>query len=172
MSTDLVALVRRRPDVHAIADGLIAMGEPLELRGGEPDAMRLHGPDGRLLVSIEDAVQVSVHSELGRLLGAEFAERVKAPVWWVDVRAVADVPDAARVARRFADSLVHWLGGAVYPDGESDGPALSWKAAPDAGAPGGPGGPGAPGAAGGSGGAGGPGGMSAEGTYQGGTVGR
>ncbi|MBE1533386.1 hypothetical protein [Actinomadura algeriensis] len=128
MSTDLVALVRRRPDVHAVADGLIALGEPLELRGADPGPILLHGPDGRLLVSIEDAVRVSVQGEIGRLLGAEFAERVKAPVWWVDVRAVADVPDAERVARRFADSLVHWLGGAVFPDGERDGPALSWKA--------------------------------------------
>ncbi|MFD0901008.1 hypothetical protein [Actinomadura sediminis] len=157
MSADLVALVRRRPDVHAVADGLIALGEPLELRGGAPAAMRLHGPDGRLLVSVEDAVRVSVQGEIGRLLGAEFAERVKAPVWWVDVRAVADVPEAERVARRFADSLVHWLGGAVYPDGEHDGPALSWKAA-DAEA-GGAGVPGEPGPA-------------AEGAYQGGVAGR
>ncbi|MEV5824919.1 hypothetical protein AB0L25_05025 [Spirillospora sp. NPDC052242] len=164
MSTDLVALVRRRPDVHAIADGLIAMGEPLELRGGQPAAMRLHGPDGRLLVSVEDAVQVSVHSEIGRLLGPEFAERVKTPVWWVDVRAVADVPEAARVARRFADSLVHWLGGAVYPDGEHDGPALSWKAGdPEAGGAGTTGATGAPGGQG----------TAAEGAaYQGGAVGR
>ncbi|WP_169806838.1 hypothetical protein [Actinomadura macra] len=128
MSSDLVALVRRRPDVHAVADGMIAMGERLELRGGEPQPTRLYDAGGRLLVSIEDAVQVSVPGEIGRLLGAEFAARVVAPVWWVDVRAVADVPEAMRVARRFADSLVHWLGGTVYPDGPIEAPARSWKA--------------------------------------------
>ncbi|MFB4308717.1 hypothetical protein [Actinomadura sp. GTD37] len=128
MSADLVALVRRRPDVHAIADGMIAMGESLELRGGEPDSTRLHDGDGRLLVSIEDPVQVSVQGEIGRLLGAEFAGRVTEPCWWVDVRAAADVPDAMRVARKFADSLVRWLGGMVYPEGAADAPARSWRA--------------------------------------------
>lgn len=128
MSSDLVALVRRRPDVHAVADGMIAMGEPLELRGGEPDPTLLYDSEGRLLVSIEDAVRVSAQSEIRRLLGADFADRVTAPVWWVDVRAVGDMPDAMRVARRFADSLVHWAGGTVYPDGASEAPARSWKA--------------------------------------------
>ena len=142
MSSDLVALVRRRPDVHAVADGMIAMGEELELRGGEPEPTRLHDSGGRLLVSIEDAIQVSVQGEIARLLGADFAARVVAPVWWVDVRAVADVPEALRVARKFADSLVHWLGGTVYPDGASDAPARSWKAGDQGGgAPSGPGGP-------------------------------
>ncbi|MEV4671078.1 MULTISPECIES: hypothetical protein [Actinomadura] len=129
MSTDLVALVRRDPDVHAVADGMIAMGERLELRGGEPEPTLLYDAEGRLLVSIEDAVHVSAQSEIRRLLGPEFADRVGVPVWWVDVRAVADVPDAMRVARAFADSLVRWLGGIVYPDGATDPPAQSWRAA-------------------------------------------
>ncbi|SFO32617.1 hypothetical protein [Actinomadura madurae] len=166
MSTDLVALVRRRPDVHAIADGMIAMGEPLELRGGEPDSTRLHDGEGRLLVSIEDAVQVSVQGEIGRLLGAEFAARVMTPVWWVDVRAVADVPEAQRVARKFADSLVHWLGGMVYPEGAADAPARSWRAS-------GQGGPGAEGgtAGGTPGGFPGPAGDPGGAAYQGGVIG-
>ncbi|MFI6514785.1 hypothetical protein ACIBF1_04400 [Spirillospora sp. NPDC050679] len=128
MSCDFVALVRRRPDVHAVADGMIAMGEPLELRGGEPEATRLYDAEGRLLVSIEDAVQVSVPGEVERLLGAGFASRVAAPVWWVDVRAVGDVPDAERVARAFVEALVHWTGGTYYPDGAPDAPVRSWKA--------------------------------------------
>ena len=152
MSTDLVALVRRRPDVHDVADGLIAMGEPLELRGGEPEPSLLYDTDGRLLVSIEDAVQVSAQSEIRRLLGAEFADRVTAPVWWVEVRAVGDLPDAVRVARRFVDSLVRWAGGTVYPEGPSEAPARSWRASGQGGGAGGP----APGQ---------------EGAYQGGVVG-
>ncbi|MGK5557373.1 hypothetical protein ACSNOI_37775 [Actinomadura kijaniata] len=128
MSCDFVALVRRRPDVHAVADGLIAMGEQLGLRGGEPGPSLLYDAQGRLLVAIEPPVQVSVQSEIGRLLGPEFAARVAVPVWWVDVRAVADLPDAERVARRFAEALAHWTGGTFYPDGAPDVPALSWKA--------------------------------------------
>jgi hypothetical protein len=169
VSTDLVALVRRRPDVHAIADGMIAMGEPLELRGGEPDSTRLHDGEGRLLVSIEDAVQVSVQGEIGRLLGAEFAARVMTPIWWVDVRAVADVPEATRVARKFADSLVHWLGGMVYPEGAADAPARSWKASDQGGGPGGAEGPAGPGGA--AGGFPGPAGDPGGAAYQGGVIG-
>ncbi|XVQ11682.1 hypothetical protein ACQP1W_03600 [Spirillospora sp. CA-255316] len=128
MSMDLIALVRRRPDVHAVADGLVAMGEPLELRGGEPEPTRLYDAEGRLLVSIEDPVQVVLQSEIARLLGPEFASRVSAPVWWVDVRAVGDLPDAARIARKFTEALVHWVGGTSYPDGQPEAPALSWRA--------------------------------------------
>ncbi|RKS71129.1 hypothetical protein BZB76_5615 [Actinomadura pelletieri DSM 43383] len=129
MSSDLVALVRRRPDVHAVADGMIAMGEALELRGGESGPILVYDTEGRLLVSIEEAVPVPAQSEIRRLLGDDFAGRVTAPVWWVDVRAVADLPDAIRVARRFTEFLVHWAGGAVYPDGVGEAPARSWKAA-------------------------------------------
>ncbi|GAA2426954.1 hypothetical protein GCM10010191_44530 [Actinomadura vinacea] len=128
MSTDLIALVRRRPDVHAVADGLVAMGEPLELRGGEPEPTRLYDAEGRLLVSIEDPVQVMLQSEVARLLGPELASRVSTPVWWVDVRAVGDLPDAVRIARKFTEALVHWVGGTSYPDGQPDAPALSWRA--------------------------------------------
>ncbi|MBW8485290.1 hypothetical protein [Actinomadura parmotrematis] len=136
MSADLVALVRRRPDVPAVADGVLALGERFELRGGETGPVGFHDPDGRLLVSVEEPTQVSVTGEIGRLLGPEFAERVIGPVWWVEIRAAADVPDAVRVARRFAEALVHWLGGTVYPDGGGpDTDVRSWRAADAAGVP-------------------------------------
>ncbi|POM26838.1 hypothetical protein BTM25_12460 [Actinomadura rubteroloni] len=128
MTCDLVALTRRQPDVFAVADGMIAMGEPLELRGGDPEPTQLFDAEHRLLVSIEDPVLVSVPTEVGRLLGADVAARVAAPVWWVEVRASGDVPDATRVARRFADDLVRWAGGIVYPDNLTESPALSWRA--------------------------------------------
>ena len=131
MSVDLVALVRGRPDVHAVADGLVAMGEPLELRGGELEPTRLYDTEGRLLVSIEDPVQVVLQSEIGRLLGPDFESLVTTPVWWVDVRAVSDLPDAVRIARKFTEALVHWVGGTSYPEGKPDTPPLSWRA-PDA----------------------------------------
>lgn len=116
MTCDLVALVRRQPDVHAVVDGLVAMGEPLDVRGGDPDPTLLYDPEGRLLASIEAPVLVSVAGEVRRLLGADIAAQVTPPVWWVDVRAVADLPDGMRVARRFTDALVHWQGGTVWPE--------------------------------------------------------
>ncbi|WP_018653676.1 hypothetical protein [Actinomadura flavalba] len=129
MSSDLVALVRRQPDVEAVADGMIAMGEPLELRGGDTAPALLFDRERRLLVSIEEPVLVSVPGEIARLLGPDVAGRVTAPVWWVEIRAAGDVPEAARVARRFAEDLVRWAGGTVYPDGISESPARSWRAA-------------------------------------------
>ena len=34
MSADLVVLARRQPDVHAVIDGITALGEPVQIRGG------------------------------------------------------------------------------------------------------------------------------------------
>lgn len=131
MSRDLVAVVRRPPDVRAVVDGLVAQGVPVEVRGGGSAATRLYDSAGRLIVSIEAPLPVAGPGEIRRLLGAEFAEPLASfdRLWWVDVRAAADVPDAWQVARRFADALVHWLGGAVHPDGERDGRPRSWRAA-------------------------------------------
>ncbi|GAA2426872.1 hypothetical protein GCM10010191_44360 [Actinomadura vinacea] len=124
---DLAALVRREPDVYAVADGLVAMGEPVELASGDFKAVRVHDAEGRVLVSIEDPVLVEAPGEVARLLGAEAAQRFTAPAWWVDVRAAADVPDAARVARRFAEALVRWAGGTIWPDLPEEPPPRSWK---------------------------------------------
>ncbi|GAA2615760.1 hypothetical protein SMC26_09820 [Actinomadura fulvescens] len=128
MSCDLVVLARRQPDVHAVIDGMVALGEAVHIRGGDPKPTLLFDADRRLLVSIEDPVLVAVPGEVGRLLGPEFGARAPAPVWWVDVRVVADLPDAQRVARKFAEALVHWVGGTVYPDGAPEAQVRSWKA--------------------------------------------
>ncbi|MEW2355414.1 hypothetical protein [Spirillospora sp. NPDC029432] len=135
MSSDLVALVRSEPDVYAVADGLVALGEPVELVGGPFQAVRVRDQGGRVLVSIEDPVLVEAPGEVARLLGRPAAERFAAPVWWVDVRAVADVPEASRVARRFAEALAHWAGGTVWPELPAEPAALSWKATGAAAAP-------------------------------------
>jgi hypothetical protein len=118
MTCDLVALVRNRPDVRTVIDGMLAFGQrfrPRELEGG---VTRLYDPSGRLIVSIEVPVLVNVPGEVERMLGPELAGRYSTPIWWVDVRAGAGVPDADRVARRFADDLVRWQGGLVW-DGEA-----------------------------------------------------
>lgn len=114
MTSDVVALVRNEPDIHTVVEGMIAFGESLELRqAGE--ALHLYDREGRLAVSIEAPEHVRVAGEVERLLGPEMAGRVRVPIWWIEVRAAAGVPDASRLARRFADDIVHWQGGTVWP---------------------------------------------------------
>lgn len=114
MTSDIVALVRHRPDIPTVVDGMIAFGESLELQDAGDGAFHLYDGEGRLAVSIEAPELVRVPGEAERLLGPEMAGRVHAPIWWVEVRAAAGVPDAPRVAHRFADDIVHWQGGAVW----------------------------------------------------------
>lgn len=115
MTSDIVALVRNEPDISTVVEGMIAFGEPLRVREAGLGALHLYDPDGRLAVSIEAPELVRVPGEVERLLGPEMAGRVRLPTWWVEVRAAAGVPDARRIARRFADDIVHWQGGTVWP---------------------------------------------------------
>ena len=119
MTCDIVALVRNQPDVRTVIEGMVAFGEQLEQRDVAGGVTQLYDPAGRLLVSIEVPVLVNVAGKVGRLLGSDQAARVEPPLWWVDIRAAAGLPDAERIARKFADDLVHWQGGAVWTgDGE------------------------------------------------------
>ncbi len=115
MSSDVVALVRNEPDIPTVVEGMIAFGEALELRQGGGKTLHLYDREGRLAVSIEAPELVRVPGEAERLLGPEMAGRVRVPVWWVEVRAAPGVPDSTRVARKFADDMVHWQGGVVWP---------------------------------------------------------
>ncbi|HEX6471531.1 MAG TPA: hypothetical protein VF069_20690 [Streptosporangiaceae bacterium] len=114
MTCDIVALVRNQPDVRTVIDAMVAVGERLEPREVAGGVTQLYDPAGRLLVSIEIPVRVAVPGEVARLLGADQEARVEPPLWWVDIRAAAGLPDAERIARKFADDLVHWQGGAVW----------------------------------------------------------
>jgi hypothetical protein len=109
MSHDLVALVRDRPDAAAVLDGMVAMGERLEVRA-HIGAIHVHDEAGRLLVSSATPMYVQVPGEVERRRGVQ----VRLPTWCVNVRAAADPPDAERVARKFADDLVRWQGGTVW----------------------------------------------------------
>ncbi|WP_433180593.1 hypothetical protein [Actinoallomurus sp. CA-150999] len=124
MTSDIVALVRHQPDISTVIEGMIAFGESLEPYDAGDGAVHLCDSGGRLAVSIETPQLVQVRGELERLLGPELADRVRVPIWWVEVRAAAGVPDAARIARRFADDMVHWQGGTVWagPPGVEEGP--------------------------------------------------
>jgi hypothetical protein len=110
MSHDLVALVRQQPDTAAVLDGMVAMGEQLDIRP-HLGAIHVYDPAGRLLVFIETPMFVQVPGEVERLLGVQ----VNLPTWWVNVRAAVDPPDAERIAQKFAADLVRWQGGMVWP---------------------------------------------------------
>ena len=111
MSCDIVVLARNEPDIRTVVDGMLAFGEQLRTRELEGGVTHLYDSEGRLLVSIEVPVRINVPGEVERMLGSG---PVGLPVWWVDVRAAADAPDAARVARRFADDLTRGKGGMVW----------------------------------------------------------
>lgn len=115
MTCDIVALVHNQPDVHTVVEGMVAFGEPIEPQDIGDGATHLLDREGRLLVSIEAPVLVLVPGEAERLLGPEMAAAAARPSWWVEVRATAGLPDAERLARGFAERLVHWQGGAVWP---------------------------------------------------------
>ncbi|MCW2948031.1 MAG: hypothetical protein JWR24_4748 [Actinoallomurus sp.] len=122
MTSDVVALVRNEPDIPTVVEGMIAFGESLKLREAGDGAFHLYDREGRLAVSVEVPELVRVPGEVERLLGPEMAARVRLPAWWVEVRVATGVPDAMRVARKFADDIVHWQGGAVWagsPGGEA-----------------------------------------------------
>jgi hypothetical protein len=111
MSCDIVVLARNEPDVPTVVDGMLAFGEQVRARELDGGVTHLYDSEDRLLVSIEAPVLVNVPGEVERMLGSG---PIGLPVWWVDVRAAADPPDAERVARRFADDLSRWKGGVVW----------------------------------------------------------
>jgi hypothetical protein len=115
LTSDLVALVRNQPDIPTVVEGMIAFGETLEMREAGAGALHLYDAEGRLAVSIEAPELVRVPGEIERLLGPQMAGRVRLPTWWVEVRAAPGMPEARRIARRFAEDVVRWQGGTVWP---------------------------------------------------------
>ncbi|MBB6173836.1 hypothetical protein HNR23_003896 [Nocardiopsis mwathae] len=121
MTYDVVALVRKDPDMRALIDAMVEAGPELRVRGaGGGAVVQLRDDDGTPLVSIEAAQRVDVPGEVERLLGAETAACMPDPCWWVEVRAsrgtdgTAAGVDTAGLAHRFADGLVGSLGGTVW----------------------------------------------------------
>lgn len=115
MTSDIVALVRNQPDIPTVVEGMIAFGETLRMAEAGTGAIHLYDADGRLAVSIEAPELVRVPSEVERLLGPQMAAQVRTPTWWVEVRAAAGMPEARRIARKFAEDITHWQGGTVWP---------------------------------------------------------
>jgi hypothetical protein len=110
VSRDFVALVRSRPEINTVIEGMLAYGEELELRETAGGTVQLYDPAGVLLVSVEAPTFVEVPGEAERLLGLT----VDPPMWWVEVRSSADLPEAVRVAGKLVDDLVRWQGGVVW----------------------------------------------------------
>lgn len=104
MSRDIVALVRERPDTA----GTLAELRLATTEGA--DGSHVYDAAGRLLVTVPAAIQVQVPGEIERLLGAALS----VPVWWVDVRAAADLPGAIEIGDRIAERLVARHGGALW----------------------------------------------------------
>lgn len=124
MTYDVVALVRRAPDVRALVDSMVDAGPDLKVVGaGEGAVIRLCDDSGRALLSIEAAQEVEVPDEVERLLGPHTAAARPDPCWWVEARAAGSGPDPAGLAHRFADSLAARLGGTVWPPREAAEPA-------------------------------------------------
>ncbi|GAA4939273.1 hypothetical protein GCM10023224_20910 [Streptomonospora halophila] len=124
MTYDVVALVRRAPDVRALVDAMVDAGPDLKVVGaGEGAVLRLTDDSGRSLLAIEAGQKVEVPDEVARLLGARAAADMPDPCWWVEARAPGAGDDAAALAHRFADALAGRLGGAVWPQRPSAPPA-------------------------------------------------
>lgn len=110
MSTDLVALTNDRPDVAAVLEGLAPRRRMAV--GAQPDGCRVYDESGRLVMIAAEPLLVAVPGEVERLLDGQVS--VTPPVWWVDIRAAADLADAHQVARACADELVARHGGTVW----------------------------------------------------------
>ncbi|WP_316754197.1 DUF6177 family protein [Streptomyces herbicida] len=114
MTKDVIALTPKMPDTWALLAGLYAGGPGLDVSAGADGAvLRLCGPQGRPLVSVEAPMLVQVSGEAERLLG----EKAAVPFWWTEVRASGAVPEAERLAGSVCGRLALLLDGRVWPEG-------------------------------------------------------
>lgn len=115
MTTDVVALCKDVPDVHAVLTGLLAAGPDLRMKAVLTGAVvQLLDDDGRSMYAVEGPRLVQVPGEVERLLGPAVSD-VDTPVWWVEARAPDTQHQGAVMARTLAEELVRQLGGVVWP---------------------------------------------------------
>ena len=105
MSRDVVALVRQAPDPAATAAELRLRASSLA------GTTFIYDDTGRLLVSVPSPVFVQVPGEVERLLGTT---EQAAPIWWVEIRAAADLPAAAELADQVAGHLIERYDGSLW----------------------------------------------------------
>lgn len=109
MTLDVVVLCARPPDAGTTLAAMLACGPELGVGALEP-LVQLLDPTGAVLVSIEGPRGVAP-GEARRLLGVPDAPE---PAWWVEVHAIAALPQAGVVARRFAAALISVTGGTSW----------------------------------------------------------
>ncbi|MEV6906871.1 hypothetical protein [Amycolatopsis sp. NPDC051071] len=112
MTFDIIGLCRDEPGPETVIPALAAAGEELlaDFRDEQP-LIRLHHPDGRLMTTLEDVHLVRTDGEVRRLLGIGADVEAPHPVWWVEVWAPGDDPEAEATARAFTTALVAGTGG-------------------------------------------------------------
>ncbi|MFH9423157.1 DUF6177 family protein [Streptomyces sp. NPDC017529] len=116
MTTDVIALTRRMPDVWSLAAGMMAGGPEAHVSSHADGAvLRLADAEGRPLASVEAPVLVHTPGEAARLLGPSGAVPGAGPLWWTEVRAATGARGGDRLAGVIASRLVAQLGGAVWP---------------------------------------------------------
>ncbi|MFF4952528.1 DUF6177 family protein [Streptomyces chattanoogensis] len=117
MTTDVIALTERMPDVWTVAAGLLAGGPDTRVSAAAEGAvLQLSDAEGRPLASIEAPLLVHTPGEAARLLGPDYAGMGQGrPLWWTEIRAATGAQGADRLAGVIASRLVGLLGGAVWP---------------------------------------------------------
>ncbi|MFG2139301.1 DUF6177 family protein [Streptomyces sp. NPDC048650] len=117
MTTDVIALTERMPDVWTVAAGMLAGGPESRVAAESGGAvLQLSDGEGRPLASIEAPILVHTPGEAVRLLGPDYAWAGRdRPVWWTEIRAATGARGADRLAGVIASRLVGRLGGTVWP---------------------------------------------------------
>lgn len=111
MTTDVIALCARLPDVGTALAALGAAGPDLRVDTEETGSLiQLRDDRGGLLVSIGSPRLVQVAGEAERLLG--IAEPLTYPLWWVETRSPGQA--GASVARRYVAALISVTGGTTW----------------------------------------------------------
>lgn len=113
MTYDVVALLERMPSDDDVLAAFAAAGPERRVRAVSAGmVIQLCDDDGEPLLSIDTPMYIQVPGEAARLLGAALAD-LPAPIWWVEIRAVAHDGGSAP-AWRYAQELVARAGGQIW----------------------------------------------------------
>ena len=116
MTYNVVALTEELPHARSVIRALRSAHPDYTIRGAKrASVIRLRDEAGRPFVSVETPQAVEATTDVRRLLGDQAATRLTHNTWWVEVRAPAGSPRAAKAAHRFAATLVEHHGGHVWP---------------------------------------------------------
>ncbi|MCW2529668.1 MAG: hypothetical protein JWM76_4528 [Pseudonocardiales bacterium] len=113
MTSDIVVLAKREPNLNELVDAMMAAGPQLRVGAlSEGVAFQLFDDDGRLMLTMERPTLIQVEGEAERLLGVTSAPPV--PYWWIELRAPSQRTDARVVATRLAEVLCGQVDGVSW----------------------------------------------------------